>query len=112
MSELLDAVGRPADQDIDQVHPSEPLPGAIGAGQQLLRDDLAVGETRRRQAAVAIAALGSRGGLAEIAEQALTPAAGGFSEGDQRVELADRYPLVRLGTVGLVDHPALLHDVR
>ena len=58
MTELGDAFGHSADQNIDQVHRAEPLPGAIGAGQQFLRDHLAVAKLRRRQAVVAIAALG------------------------------------------------------
>ena len=55
--ELRDALGQAADQHVDQVHGAETLPGAIGAGQQLLRGDLAVAELRRRQAVVAIAAI-------------------------------------------------------
>ncbi len=38
------------------MHRAEALPGAIGAGQQLLRGDRAVANVRRRQAVVAIAA--------------------------------------------------------
>ena len=50
-------------------------------------------------------------GFAEIAEQAAAPAARGFGQADQRVELADRHALERVGAGGLVDHAALLHDV-
>src|SRR6202171_5740139 len=74
MPELLDAFSHAADQDIDQVHGPKTLPGAIGAGQQFLRDHLAIAQLRRRQAVVAIAALDGREGLAEISEQAGAPA--------------------------------------
>src|ERR1019366_10335451 len=112
MAELLDAFGQAANENIDQVHRPKTLPGAVGAGQQLLRDDLAVANDRRRQAVVAIAAFGGAKGFAEISEQAGTPAVGGFSQTDKRVELADRHPLERFRAAGLVDHAALLHDVR
>ena len=40
MPELLDAFGQAADQNIDQMHGAKALSGAIGTGQQLLRDHL------------------------------------------------------------------------
>ena len=36
-----------ADQHVDQMHGAETLTGAIGAGQELLRDDLAIANKRR-----------------------------------------------------------------
>ena len=98
MPKLFDAFGRTANQDIDQMHRPETLPGAIGAGQQLLRDDFAIAKQRRRQAVVAIAAFGGVEVFAEIAEQAGAPAIRGFGQTDQRVEFADRYPLERFRT--------------
>ena len=111
MSELRDALGHAADQHVDQVHGAESLTGAIGAGQQFLRGDLAVAELRRRQAVVAIAAIVAGNRFAEIAEQAVAPAARGFRQRHQRIELADRHALERVGSGGFVDHAALLHDV-
>ncbi len=111
MAELGDALGQAADQHIDQMHGAKTLPGAIGAGQQLLRGDLAVAKLRRRQAVVAIAATGGGRFLAEITEQAAAPAARGFRQRHQRIELADRDALERIRAGGLVDHAALLHDV-
>src|SRR5258707_11147195 len=70
MAKLPDAFSHAADQDIDQVHRPKALPGAIGAGQQFLRDHLAVANARWRQAVVAIAAFRSHRRLAEISEQA------------------------------------------
>ncbi len=60
MSELRDLLGQAADQHVDQVHGAETLSGAVGAGQQFLRGDLAVAKLRRRQAVVAIAAIACR----------------------------------------------------
>ena len=111
VAELRDALGQAADQHVDQMHGAETLPGAIGAGQHFLRGHLAVAKLRRRQAIVAIAAIAAINGFAEIAEQAAAPAARGLGEADQRVELADRHALERVGAGGFVDHAALLHDV-
>ena len=111
MSELRDLLGHAADQHVDQMHGAKTLPGAIGAGQQLLRGDLAVAKLRRRQAVVAIAASAASDFLAEITEQTAAPAARGFRQRHQRIELADRHPLERVGAGGFVDHAALLHDV-
>src|SRR3984893_19073655 len=80
MPELFYPLGLAADQHIDQVHRSKTLPGAIGAGQQLLRDDLAVAQGRWRQAVVAIAAFFELKRLAEIAEQAGAAAVRGLGE--------------------------------
>src|ERR1700734_382168 len=102
MSELLDAVGQAADQNVDQMHSAETLPGAIGTGQQLLRDDFAVAKLRRRQAVVAIAALGGLGMFAKISEQADAAAFGRFGKANQSFELADRDPLERFGACGLL----------
>ena len=55
--------------------------------------------------------LAAAGRFAEISEQAGAPAAGGFGQADQRVELADRDALERFRAGGLVDHAPLLHDV-
>src|SRR6202165_1893806 len=49
MAELPDALRHAADQYVDEVHRPKTLPGAIGAGQQLLRDDLAIANRRRRE---------------------------------------------------------------
>src|SRR5206468_7800078 len=86
--------------------------GTIGAREQLLRQYFAVARPRRGQAVVAIAATLAMHGLAEIAEQPLAPALCGFRETHQRIELADRDPLELVRCGGLVDHAALLHDVR
>ena len=49
--------------------------------------------------------------LAEIAEQPRAAAGRGFAQADQRIELAARHPLERVGAGRLVDHAPLLHDV-
>src|ERR1700680_2168221 len=96
MPELLDALRRTADQDIDQMHRAKTLPGAVGASTKLLRDHVAVAQDRRRQAVVAIAAFGGAGPLAEISEQPGAPAVGGFGQPNQRLQFADRDPLETL----------------
>src|SRR5712672_4839799 len=90
MPELLDPLRHAADQNIDQVHGPKALPGAIGAGQQLLRDDLAVAQLRRRQAVVAIAAFWWLKRLAEISEQVGASAVRGFGQTDKRLQLGTR----------------------
>ena len=112
MPELLDALGHAADQNIDKVHGPKALPGAIGAGQQFLRDDLAVAQLRRRQAVVAIAAFWWLERLAEISEQAGAPAVRGFGQTDQRLQLGNRDALERFRAGGLLDHAPVLHDIR
>src|SRR5260370_37724850 len=83
MAELLDAVGHAADQDIDQVHRPKTLAGAIGAGQQFLRDHLAIAQLRRRKAVAAIATFGGAERLAEISEQAGAAAARRSGQSDR-----------------------------
>src|SRR5437667_12627037 len=100
MPELLDALGHAADQNIDQVHGPKALPGAIGAGQQLLCDDLAVAQLRRRQAVVAIAALWWLKRPAEISEQAGASAARGFGQTGQRRQRGSRGAPERFRAVG------------
>src|ERR1700682_1923367 len=100
MSELFDAFRLAPDQDIDQVHRPKTLSGAIGAGQQFLRDDFAIAKLRRRQAVVAIAAFGGAERFAEISEQAGAPAVRGFGEPAKRVPPADRPPLGGGRTLG------------
>src|SRR3954451_24199033 len=90
MPELSDALGHAADQHVDQMHGAKALPGAVDAGQQLLRDDFSVADLWRRQAVVAIAAAGRLKHFAEIAEQAASAARRGLGQANQRIELADR----------------------
>src|SRR5689334_14714433 len=93
------------------MHGAEALSGAIDAGQQLLRGDLAVSYSWWRQAIVAIAATDRAECFAEIAEQAAAPAMRGFGKPDQRIQLAKRYALEGVGRFRFLDHAALLHDI-
>src|SRR5258708_33564023 len=78
VAELRDAPGRPAEQHVDHVPRAEALPGAVDAGQRLLRGHGAVPDPRRIQAVVAVAAGFAR--LAEVVEQPDTAATGAFGE--------------------------------
>src|SRR5258707_1894992 len=112
MPELLDAFGHAADQNIDQVHGPKALPGAIGAGQQLLREYLAVAQRRPRQPVDAIASFWWLKRLAEISEQVGTSAVRGFGQTDKRLQLGTRDALERVRAGGLLDHAPVLHDIR
>ncbi len=111
VTELRHTLVRMAEQDIDEMRGSKALPGAVDAGEQLLRDHGAVMHGRRRQAIIAIPAGVRRCRLAEIAEHVRAPAAGGLGQAHQRIELTDRYALERVGGPRLVDHAPLLNDV-
>jgi hypothetical protein len=86
-------VGRFAAQDVDDVHRTEALAGAVHAGEQLLRGERAIEGRRRIETGVAIAA--RRGGLAEIGEQAHASALGALAQAEHRVELRRLDALLR-----------------
>ena len=96
------ALGRTADKHINQVRRAKALPGAIHAGQSLLRDDPPVPDARRRQAIVAVATIGIPGRFAEVTEQTLAPAPHSFAQADQRIEA------VHKGTVYPGEHEAII----
>ena len=102
VAELADALGRVAEQHIDQMVRAKALAGAVDRGERLLRGDGAVparrpgcGNCRNcRRAVVA---------LAEIAEQGLAAADDGFAKPDQRLgflALDAALALVDIGRLG------------
>src|SRR6266581_6899978 len=91
VTELRDALGRPAEQHVDHMPCAEALASAVDAGQSLLRDHRAVPYPWRIQAVVAVAAKPAR--LAEVGEQLDAAAAGGLGQPHQGVELAHRRAL-------------------
>ncbi len=110
MAELVDPFGPGAAQDVDQVAGAEALAGAQHGGERLARGLGAVPRLDRLAAIVALAAI-ARIGLAEMGEDRPPPAACGFADAEQRVELGagDALDLVR--RVALVDHPPAQCDV-
>ena len=106
---LENLVRRFAPQHGDQVFGAEALSGAQDRRQRLLRGHRAVDGLDGFETAVAVAA--RLAGFAEIAEQRLTPAAGGLAQGQQRVEPLVIDPLDLVGPVGIVDHQAADPDI-
>src|SRR6476619_5084634 len=99
MAVLADLHRIRAAQDVDHVRRAETLSAAVDARQHFLRGDGAVPALRRLQAVVAMPA-GAGMRLAEIRQQRLSPAAGGFAETDQRIELAALQALALIAGLG------------
>ena len=103
--------GRLAGQHVDDVAGAEPLAGAVDGGHRLDGDLGAVPAGDRGEAGIAIAAAAGMG-FAEMGEDGLAPAVGGFADGEQRLELGALDALDLVGCAALVDHPPALHDIR
>ena len=98
VAELFDLCGFLAEQHVDQVSDAEALSGAVHAGQRHLRGLGRVPGVHGRYAVVAFAAV-ARMFFAEIAQQGLVAAGGGFAEAEQRVEFLPLDALAFLGCV-------------
>src|SRR5262249_11102129 len=85
VTEILDGLGFVPEEEVDQMLGAEPFAGAYDRRHGLLRGDGAVDDGDAAVADVAIAA-GRRDGLAEVAEQRLTPAARRFAQCHQGIE--------------------------
>src|ERR1700756_4622686 len=109
MAQALDALVGFAEENRDDMRLSEPLAGAVDAGQQLLGGDGAIERLGRIETDIAIAA--RLAVVAEIAQQNLPPALAGFGEPQQGIELAALHALACIWRVRLVDEAAAQRDV-
>ena len=110
MAEPLRLVIDRAHQHIDHMTRAETLTGAIDRRQRLDCCFRAVPGLHRFQAGIAIAATAAMR-LAEMRKNGLSPAAGRFADGEQRIELSSLHALDLFGCITLIDHAPPLDDI-
>ncbi len=109
VSELADAVGRLADEHLCQIVGAESLLGPKYVGERLLRDHGAVPRVYGVHAVVAVAA--GFDVLAEIGQQGLAAAPGGFKKREQRIEFGVFDALAGFVRLARFDHGAQDGDI-
>ena len=99
-----------AEQHVDQVHDAEALAGAVDAGERHPGGLGSLPGIHRFEAIVALGAF-ARMFLAEVAQEGLVAAGGGFAEAQQGVELAQFDTLALFRRIAGQQHLAHRHHV-
>ena len=110
VAELAHLGGVGTAQYVDQVRGAEALAAAVDTGQRLACGIGGVPGLWWVQAVVAVAAIAGMG-LAEIGQQGLPAAGGGFAIADQGIELGVFQPLAFRARLPFFDHPPQLHGI-
>ena len=110
MTKLLHALGRFSHQHINQMYHAKALTGAIHTRQRLLRRSGPVPGCGGLKTVIAVAT-GLRHRFAEILQQRLAPATGGFTEPEQRIELLSLHTFALFTGLAVIDHLPQHHHI-